>query len=425
MKKKLLTALIAIVIAVVMAFCLAACNFGGNEPEGNEPGGTEQGDPEQGGSEQSDPEPEPEPEPEPVIGTEGLEYELSNDDIYYIVTGIGTATKETEIIIPSEHNGKPVKKIDDRAFEDCDSLESITISNSVTSIGYNAFHDCNSLESATIPNSVTTIGTWAFNNCTSLENVALGNGVTSIGGDAFYNCTSLKFNEYDNALYLGNAQNPYVALIGAKNDDIISCNINGNTKVIADLAFWCCYSLASVTIGSSVTSIGNYAFGVCDSLESMTVDSENAILHSEGNCIIETASKTLVAGCKNSVIPNDGSVTSIGDYAFHSCGFTGINIPDSITYIGDYAFQSCTSLANITIPNSVTYIGSGAFSQCFSLESIAIPNSVTSIGTYAFYYCDSLETVYYTGSKAQWSSIDIGENNTELTNANIVFDYKD
>ena len=141
---------------------------------------------------------------------------------------------------------------------------------------------------------------------------------------------------------------------------------------IRDISFEGCTSLTSVTIPASVTSIWPTAFMFCPSLERLTVVPGNPVYHSAGNCIIETETGTLIQGCNNSVIPSDGSVTSIGDDAF----------------------AYCTSLASVTIPNSVTIIGSHAFYQCISLTSIAIPDSVTSIGTWAFEYCNRLIEVY-------------------------------
>ena len=142
---------------------------------------------------------------------------------------------------------------------------------------------------------------------------------------------------------------------------------------IGSEAFYACGGLTSVEIPSSVTSIGDRAFTSCHGLESIEVEAGNRVYHSEGNCLIETASKTLIAGCKNSVIPTDGSVTSIGNYAFSGCWtLTRIEIPSSVTSIGDYAFSWCDGLTSIVIPKGVTSIGSGAFDGCSSLESITI-----------------------------------------------------
>ena len=235
-----------------------------------------------------------------------------------------------------------LKSIGDYAFRECSSLSSITIPNSVTSIGDYAFWDCSSLTSITIPNSVTSIGKWAFAGCSSLTSITIPNSVTSIRDAVFYYCSSLS-----------------------------SITIPNSVTSIGHSAFNECSSLTSITIPNSVTSIGKWAFGYCSSLTSMLVEEGNVTYDSRENCnaIIETATNTLVVGCKNTTIPN------------------------SVTSIGDYAFYECTSLASITIPNSVTSIGDGAFRACSSLTSITIPNSVTSIGRVAFGYCSSLTSV--------------------------------
>ena len=143
-------------------------------------------------------------------------------------------------------------------------------------------------------------------------------------------------------------------------------------------------ALTSVIIGNGVTSIGEGVFNYCDCITSIIVASDNTKYDSRDNCnaIIETATNTLVVGCKNTIIPN--SVTSIGGGAFYGSGLTSIEIPNSVTSIGDTAFERCHSLTSVTIPNSVTEIGAWAFCDCNSLTSVTIPNSVTSIQACAF-----------------------------------------
>jgi hypothetical protein len=120
----------------------------------------------------------------------------------------------------------------------------------------------------------------------------------------------------------------------------------------------------------------------------------NTKFDSRDNCnaIIETATNILIAGCKNTTIPN--SVTSIGRGAFGNCStLTSITIPNSVTSIGDYAFDGCSGLTSVTIPNSVTSIGNYAFYDCYNLTSVTIPNSVASIGNYAFSGCYRLSRI--------------------------------
>ena len=234
---------------------------------------------------------------------------------------------------------------------------------------------------------------------------------------------------------------------------------------IGSNAFNSCAGLTSIMIPNSVTNIGDFVFSKCPELTSINVDSKNTQYHSVNNCLIETASKTLIAGCKNSVILDNGSVTSISDGTFSGCtGLTNITIPDSVTNIGGNAFSSCTGLTSIIIPDSVTSIEYGAFSGCtgltsinvdskntqyhsvknclietasktliagcknsvipddgsvtsigwsvFSgctgLASITIPDSVTSIGDSAFLNCDGLTTITFKGTKEQWNAIQKG-----------------
>lgn len=120
-------------------------------------------------------------------------------------------------------------------------------------------------------------------------------------------------------------------------------------------AFLSCYSLTDIIIPDTVRSILQPAFLFCSSLSSITVSPDNPVYHAQGNCLIETESKTLVAGCKNSVIPDDGSVVTIGSYAFDCSNITTINIPDTVTSIETYAFYG-SDLTNIFIPQSVTSI---------------------------------------------------------------------
>jgi len=349
---------------------------------------------------------------------------LGNSENPYVVLVDVIDTSVTSFTIPNT-----TKIIYDSAFYDCSSLTSIEIPDSVTSIGDHAFSGCSNLTGVTIGKNVTSIGDYAFDDCTSLTSIEIPDSVTSIGSSAFSGCSNLTYTEYNNGKYLGNSANPYVVLVDVIDTSVTSFAIPNTTKIIYYYAFKDCSNLTSITIPNSVTSIGNWAFSGCRGLTSITIpDSVTSIgdqafsycdeltyivvaegnvkYHSEGNCIIETESKTLIVGCKNSVIPDNGSVTNIGDWAFYYCsGLTSITIPSSITSIGNWAFYYCTRLKSVTIPDSVTSIGDWAFYGCTSLTSITVPDSVTSVGKSAFSKCSGLTSINYNGTKEQWANI--------------------
>ena len=250
--------------------------------------------------------------------------------------------------------------------------------------------------------SVTDLGTVFKSNrtITSFNELQYFTGLTSIGNSAFESCFNLT-----------------------------AITIPESVTSIGSAAFFCC-GLTSITIPESVTNISQRALGGCNGLTSIKVETGNTIYDSRNDCnaIIETATNTLIAGCKNTVIPNSvtrigtsafygyegltsitipNSVTSIGYYAFSGCSsLTSVTIPSSVTSIGVYAFADCSGLTSITIPGSVTSIGDGAFSYCRSLTSVTIPNSVTSIGDFAFGYCTDLTSIKVEGGNAKYDSRD-------------------
>ena len=247
-----------------------------------------------------------------------------------------------------------------------ESIEFEGVTCYVKSIAKEAFCNCSSLTSITIPNSVTSIGENAFKNC-SLRKV--------IVSDIAAWCNISFGNYLSNPLYYAHH------LYSDENTEITNLIIPEGVTSIMEYCFAYCSSLSSINIPNSVTSIGGGAFRDCSSLTSITIP--NSVTSIEQNTFYGCTSLTSVN------IPN--SVTSIGDFAFFLCGFTSIDIPNSVTSISS-SFQACRNLKSIKIPNSVKSLGN-AFYNCTGLESVEIGDGVPEISNYTFFFCNSLRNV--------------------------------
>ena len=384
----------------------------------------------------------------------------------------------SDIVLPSG-----VKIIGGYAFRDCTSLGSITIPEKVTYIEWWAFSGCEALRTVTfagesacsvidefafdgcvnlsgiaLPSGVTKIKESTFRNCHALTEITIPEGVTSIRSSAFYGCAALRYNEYGNACYIGNSENPYVALIKSKTADISDCRMHENTKIIADSAFCGCASLSEITLSErlqnigtlafegctsienikvpqSVTEIGKSAFSGCTSLADMTLPFVGWRAEETGRAYLgylfgaETAfeNATYVPESLKNVTITAG--TAIGAFAFRGCGnLEKVTIPNSVgeilnsaffrcsklrtvlfgeesecTTIGSSAFEGCTELREITFPAGIVTIGSLAFGDCTGLTAVTLPEGIRKIFASSFEGCTNLiyheyDNAYYLGT---------------------------
>ena len=270
-----------------------------------------------------------------------------------ITSIIGSAINANKVALQAKSNFFTVNitsgtSIRDYDFRYCTGLTSITIPDSVTSIGLSAFSGCTGLTSITIPGSVTSVDTEAFSGCTGLTSVTIGNGATNIGTNAFLGCTNLM------RVTLGN---------GAKN--------------IGKRAFWKCTSLTSVTIGNGTKSIDDSVFGDCYNLTDITIpDSVESI-----------------------------SGTALSDTAWYD------NQPNGLVYAGQVFYKykgRMPSNTSVTLREGTLGISDDACYDCAGLTSITIPDSVTNIRSRAFSYCKGLTSIIFTGTRAQWNAISKG-----------------
>lgn len=279
------------------------------------------------------------------------------------------------------------------AFDECTGLESITIPKSIKAINNSTFSGCVALESIVIPEGLTYIGEYAFSDCEKLTSICIPDTLEYIGNNVFSGCYDLVFNEHNNISYLGNDENKYLVaydICGELEDRV---GFAEGVRVIAPYAFYSSegVSFAYLHIPESVVYIGDSAFSRCTSLETIVVDPNNAVYASQGNCLIDIQSKTLILGCKNSVIPSDGSVMIIGQNAFGSVTeISSLVIPEGVTHIGTLAFSGCYGLESVSLPGTLLSVGELAFSGCNKLEELEIPESVIFIGRDAFSGCNDL-----------------------------------
>ena len=360
-----------------------------------------------------------------VWTSRGLEFALSEDKKSYSVTGVGSCT-DSNIVIPQVYNGLPVTSVAAEAFAGCENLMSVVMLEGITHIGDRAFQMCFNMIGVTIPEGLVSIGSSAFEMCSSLRNIMIPRSLSSIGEGAFWHCYAMQgvyisdmtqwcTIDFDGVganplsvagnLYLNGMLVTYLTIpedveqisdyafsqctslqmvtIGKKTtaigshafyfcSNLMSVSLEKGVQTIGQSAFEGCGRLGGIYIPDTVTSVGQGAFIACRGMDYIVVAQGNPVYHSSDNCLIETATKKLVLGCKNSRIPTDGTVTAIADSAFHGCT---------------------------------------------DIEIIFIPRQVTSIGEYAFNHCIGLTKIVYEGSKTQWSVLAKHENWDWDTNA--------
>lgn len=279
--------------------------------------------------------------------------------------------------------GATPEAISDYAFLNCDSLSTITLPNSIKSLGTGAFYDCDTLKTVKLPTGITKIAKQAFYHCGFLQSITIPQSVTEIGAEAFAACSKLTAISLPSAL----------TTIG-----IASFHSTG---------------LTSITLPEGMTTIEPGTFGksklksikLSKSLKQITSNNESYNLGSLPNEYYDfrkyinmyREDSGAFYNCKEleSINLNGAALTILGSYTFNECEkLRGIDLSSTkLEEIPAYAFHSCDSLRTVTFPNTVKTIGQQAFNNSQSLESLKMPAALSSIGDNAFLYCRKIRSV--------------------------------
>ena len=308
-------------------------------------------------------------------------------------------SKSGEFVIPDT-----VTSISDHAFDNVPNLTKITIGANVKTIGARAFQNCNSLETVIFKDSDTikkTIGNYAFYKCPALSKVDFGNAVKSIGSYSF-----------------------------AVNDSIKSIELPDSLESIGDGAFFCNRKLTNIVFtGENLTSIGSNAFQDCDSLTELNLKGNGETVIDYGAfCGNDALKKISLAGIKtinnyafqncvvlNSVNFGEG-LLSIGSCAFLNCpNIETVSLPESLTTINNGAFKECSKLTSIDIPNKVTELNDITFANCTSLKNVSIGSGCTSISTTAFFGASSIDRITVSEDNKNFTAVDGVLYNKDMT----------
>ena len=232
-----------------------------------------------------------------------------------------------------------------------------------------------------------------------ITEIELPDGMTRVGNYAFYGMSQAQTGELPSLLEsIGDYA--FWNVLGWWNTDL---RFPAHLTSIGHYAFQFSGSFNSIHVPASLTRIEESSLCAIYGVENIYVDEANPVYKADGNALIEKATNKMIAGCKNTIIPN--YVTTIGTYALYNIRTETMLIPSSVVTISDYAFCNA-AITEIEIPSSVTAIGRSAFSQCRNLVKVTIGSGVKSIGTSAFYGSTSIADVncYANPDELTWQS---------------------
>ena len=333
------------------------------------------------------------------------------------VTITGYEGSEQDVVIPAEIYGDPVVTVGPSAFESCETIRTLTVSEGIESIGDVAFGYCSNLESVTLPQeSLISIGNSAFSGCETLESISIPDSVTELQDAAFKDCTSLKNVRLTSGIYylrkmmfMGCTSLTHIDIPSGVNriwesafegSGLTSVSLPDSLERIDKNVFRYCTGLEQIYIPASVKEIYTGVFTGCTSLTAINTAPDNPVFYSQDGVLFTDNKQTL------KICPQG-----------KAGAFT---VPGFVWGINNDAFRNCVSITSVTISDGVKEIYTGAFMNCSSLNTITIPASVTTINSDVFKGCPRLTIIAPKGSTAaayaQDNNIPFEELRDELKN---------
>lgn len=276
----------------------------------------------------------------------------------YHVSALNTSITG-DVVIPRVYNGGLVTEIKANGFQSCTKIENLTLPASITVINSQGLFELRGCKKINITEGLLTIKDNAFAYCDLITTIVISNSVSSVHESSFNftNLNQIKVKENNTVYHSQNnclIQTQEKMLVrGCKTSVIPNDN---SVTTLGSQSFFGARGLKSIFIPKYITVIKVTAFTSSTSLIEIIVDEENPVFHSINNCIIETSTKTLIVGCKSSLIADDNTINSIGAFAFKASNITDIIIPNTITLINGGAFDDLSTLNSLFIPSSVVTI---------------------------------------------------------------------
>ncbi len=377
---------------------------------------------------------------DPLVYTQGLEYyEISPEELADLitdfeelvgeftsapylegavaVTGIGTATNVSDLVIPPYHQGKPVLILASDAFRENAEITNVYLPDGLLIFGDHSFSECEMLQDIRIPSSVVYIGDQVL-AYTALTTLILPEGVRYLSGSATTYCSELASIRIPSSIMMiedggwGHAFEGCPKIICVENgvsyvdnwavdydESTSQVVLRDGTVGITTAAFSGSDILESITIPPSVSKIGEHAFRQCDSLCAVYISDIAAwcsiyyrdAVWSNPLC---TAENLYLNNVLVTQLDIPEGVTEIGNIAFVNCkSLTQVNLPSTLVTIGAAAFQGCENLESIVIPSGCSTIKAEAFNGCAKITEIVIPSSVICVEPMSFAYCSGLECI--------------------------------